>query len=164
MRYIGMIQRGEEFRFPFEACQPIAIGRDGGRQYLERDFPLQARVARAVDLAHSACPQLGEDLVDTNSRTDHLVVLRTIYQAAANEISEGDRHEVAGRSSCAATWSAVESIIARKSSGGTTSARRTAESPHRHRTSGSPSARVSSRLARLRTSQSLCRARPGSLS
>ena len=39
---------------------------NGVGQDLDRDVAIQLRVARAIDLAHSACAQRREDLVDAN--------------------------------------------------------------------------------------------------
>jgi len=38
----------------------------------------------SIDMREVALSQSGKDLVDTNSGTDHPVVIGTIYQAAVN--------------------------------------------------------------------------------
>ena len=51
---VGMIQRGEHFRFALKPREPIVVGRERGRQNLDGDLAFELRVRRAVDLAHSA--------------------------------------------------------------------------------------------------------------
>ena len=50
---VGMVERGEQLRFPLEAGEPVGIARDGRGQQLEGDRALEPRVARPVHLAHA---------------------------------------------------------------------------------------------------------------
>jgi hypothetical protein len=50
----GMRQRGDRLRFALEARDTIGIGRELPGQDLDRDKPIQLRIARAIDLAHAA--------------------------------------------------------------------------------------------------------------
>ena len=59
---VGVIQGSEQFRFTLKAGEPLLVGREGRRQGLDSNLPLQLRVGRAVDLAHSA----GADGGDTS--------------------------------------------------------------------------------------------------
>ena len=65
---VGVIQRCEDFRFALEPGQPVSVGRERGRQNLDGDLPLQLRVGRAIDLAHSARADGGNDLVGAEAR------------------------------------------------------------------------------------------------
>src|SRR5271157_2781635 len=54
-------------RFHFETLPPRGIAGHFGWKNLQRDVAIQARVASAVDLAHSPGAQQGEDLVRAES-------------------------------------------------------------------------------------------------
>ena len=66
-RDVRVIERGEHFGFTLEAREPIRIRRDGFGQDLQRDIPLQSRIARAIDLAHAARAQGGLDFIRPES-------------------------------------------------------------------------------------------------
>ena len=71
-----MVQRGEHFGLALKAGQPIGVGRQCLWQDLDGDLPLQARVGRPPDLAHSPFADLVCDFVDTKTgagREGHLV-------------------------------------------------------------------------------------------
>ena len=68
-----MIQCGGRAGFELEACEAIGIDRHIRGQDLDRDFPVQSRVTRAVHLAHSTCAQSGKHLIWTEVLTDHSV-------------------------------------------------------------------------------------------
>ena len=57
----GMIEGSQDFRFTLETGEPLGIGRHAGRQDLDCDLTLQARVGRAVDLAHPARTERRDD-------------------------------------------------------------------------------------------------------
>jgi hypothetical protein len=50
-----------------EAGHALGVGGKGGGQQLDRDVAIERRVAGAIDLAHAACPERAEDLVDAES-------------------------------------------------------------------------------------------------
>ena len=54
---VGMIQRRRRAGFLLKAPQPVGIGRDGLGQNLDRDFAVQPRVVRTINLTHSARAQ-----------------------------------------------------------------------------------------------------------
>ena len=60
---VRMIQRRDRARLAFEALAQLRVGRERGGENLDRDRPIEPRVAGLVDLAHAACPEGGEDLV-----------------------------------------------------------------------------------------------------
>ena len=66
---MGVIERREHLRLAREARDTLRIGREGGRQDFERDLATKFRVARPIDLAHSAFAQLREDFVDAEPGT-----------------------------------------------------------------------------------------------
>jgi hypothetical protein len=49
-----MVQRCNGARLPLEAANAIGVGSQIVREYLNRDFPAKARVARAIHLSHAA--------------------------------------------------------------------------------------------------------------
>ena len=53
-RDVGVVQGGEDASFALEPREPIRIGRERGRQELDRDVTAKPRVAGAIDLAHPA--------------------------------------------------------------------------------------------------------------
>jgi len=66
-----MIERRQDLRFAREPRPALRIGRECGRQYLQRDVAPQLRIPRAVDFAHSAFAQLGHDLKWTDGLPNH---------------------------------------------------------------------------------------------
>ena len=69
MAMFGMVQCREDFGFALEACQPVGICRNGLRQNLDRDLPLQVRIGGAIDLTHAAHADLGGDFIRAESST-----------------------------------------------------------------------------------------------
>jgi len=53
---IGMIQRGGSERLLFKPAHAVGIKRKPLRQNLDRDFTSKARIAGAINLAHTARP------------------------------------------------------------------------------------------------------------
>ena len=60
---VGMVEQARGAGLLLEAAQPVGVGREGAGQDLDRHVARQARVAGAVDLAHSARAQESGDLV-----------------------------------------------------------------------------------------------------
>ena len=54
-----------------EAAQPLVVGRERRGQDLDRDIAVEAGIARAIDLAHTALAQLVEDSIGTEGLTGH---------------------------------------------------------------------------------------------
>ena len=64
---VGMVQRGDRPRFVLESTQTIGISGEPFRKDLDRHVAPEAGVARAIDLAHAARAERGEDLVRTEA-------------------------------------------------------------------------------------------------
>jgi len=62
-----VIERRDDFRFALKAREPIHIAGDRGGQHLDRHRPLQIVVGGAIDLAHAAGADGGDDLVRAES-------------------------------------------------------------------------------------------------
>jgi len=60
---VWVIERGEYLRLAFEAREPIGILRKRVRQNFDRHIAPEPRVARAIDLAHAARADEGDDVV-----------------------------------------------------------------------------------------------------
>jgi hypothetical protein len=60
---VRMINSRNDGRFPLEPCDSPGVGREIGRQCLQRDVAFQLRIASAIDLAHSAAADDGEHFV-----------------------------------------------------------------------------------------------------
>ena len=70
VRDARVVERGEELRLAIEAGEPFGVGREGARQELERDVAAELRVPGAVDLAHAACAERGDDHVVVDAGPD----------------------------------------------------------------------------------------------
>ena len=66
---VRMVQRRGGSRFLLEALQPVGIGARRSRENLDRDVAPEARVARAIDLAHPARAEQRIDFVGTEMDT-----------------------------------------------------------------------------------------------
>jgi len=64
---VRMRERGDRARLALEAGAQVGIARDFRRKDLDRDGAIEPRVPRAIDLAHAAAAQRGEDLVGAES-------------------------------------------------------------------------------------------------
>ena len=63
-----MIQRGERAGFALEAAFRVVRSGKSAREYLDRNDPIDTRVACFVDLSHAAVADGGEDLVFVDAR------------------------------------------------------------------------------------------------
>src|SRR4051812_30983236 len=64
---VGVVQRGEDFRFSLKAVEPVSVGGQSRRQDLDGDLTFQPGVDRPIHLAHAAFTDLGSDLVDAEA-------------------------------------------------------------------------------------------------
>ena len=60
-KYVGMAESRGRLGLLLKTSQPVRIQRYEGGQDLNRYFALQGWIARAIDLAHSACTQETEN-------------------------------------------------------------------------------------------------------
>ena len=69
----GVRERGGGARFELEAAEAVDVGGELGRQDLDRDLAVEARIACTIDLTHPPLTEGGEDLVgtETASRLEH---------------------------------------------------------------------------------------------
>ena len=58
-----MVERGQRFRFALEPRDAFGIAGERFGQNLDRDFAIELRVTRAIDLAHPAGTERCDDLV-----------------------------------------------------------------------------------------------------
>ena len=65
---VRMIERREELRFALEPGEAFGIPRDDIWQDLERHVAIELCIARAIDLAHAARAQSGDDFVRAEAR------------------------------------------------------------------------------------------------
>ncbi len=66
---VRMVQRRDRAGLALEARTPIGIAGQFARQHLDRHRAIEARVARAVDLPHSAGAQRADDFVRAEPRS-----------------------------------------------------------------------------------------------
>src|SRR5688500_16366024 len=64
---VRMIEGREHARFAVEPRHPLAVRREYGWQYLDRDITAKLRVVRAIDLAHPALADERRDPVRANA-------------------------------------------------------------------------------------------------
>ena len=65
---VRIVQRGNRARFLLEALPRFRIGRERAGEHLDGDRAIEPGVARAVDLAHAARAERGDDFVRTETR------------------------------------------------------------------------------------------------
>ena len=64
---VGMAQRGGGARFLLESPHPVGIGRERGGNDLDGDIASEARIVRAIHLAHAARADQLDDVVRTDA-------------------------------------------------------------------------------------------------
>ena len=64
-----MVQRRDRAGFLLQAPHAIGICGELRWQHLDRNVSSEARVARAIDLAHAACPEQSPHFIGTDERT-----------------------------------------------------------------------------------------------
>ena len=64
---VGMVQRGEDFRFALKARQAIGVGCERRCEDLGSDLTLQLRVRRPIDFPHPTHAELRGDFVDAEA-------------------------------------------------------------------------------------------------
>ena len=62
-----MIERRERLRFARETREAIGVERERLGQHLDRDVAIELRVRRAIDLAHAARADGGDDFVGSEA-------------------------------------------------------------------------------------------------
>ena len=60
---VGVVEAGEDLRLPREPGEPIRVSGKGVREDLQRDLAVELGVSRLPDLAHTAFPEQGGDVV-----------------------------------------------------------------------------------------------------
>lgn len=55
---VGVVESRDRLGFALESLPPVRVGRELGRQHLERHLTFQPGVLGGIDLAHSAGPEL----------------------------------------------------------------------------------------------------------
>src|SRR5688500_5401179 len=64
---VRVIERGRGLRFLNEAAHPALISSQGDGQHLQRDFTMELRVFRKIDLAHTTRAKWFNDFVTADS-------------------------------------------------------------------------------------------------
>ena len=72
---VGVVERRDGTGLLLEAAEAVGIVREARREHFDRNVAAEARVAGAVDLAHSTFANLGKDLVRPEHLTSHYQVL-----------------------------------------------------------------------------------------
>jgi len=67
---VRVVQSGDSLRFALEARATVRVGADFGRQDLDGDRAVEARIAGFVDLAHPTRADGGEDLIRAEANTN----------------------------------------------------------------------------------------------
>ena len=67
LRDVGMIERGQRLRFAGKTRQTIGVAGEEVRQDLQRDVTIELGIPSAIDLAHAAGADGGDDLVRSKS-------------------------------------------------------------------------------------------------
>src|SRR5438552_10209159 len=92
-----MVQRRGGPRFLLEAGKAIGIRRETGRQDFDRDITTKPRIARAIDLAHAACADGGENFIrpEASAGREGHVGFRGLYVSAVARSSRRARASAA---------------------------------------------------------------------
>ena len=64
---VGVVQRSEYSRLPFEAGQPLGVLRDLLQEQLDRHLAAELRILRPIDLSHAPGTEGRNDLVVTQA-------------------------------------------------------------------------------------------------
>ncbi len=64
-----MVERGKDLRLALESREPVRISGEHFGKNFDRDVAVKLRIARAVDLAHSAGAERREDLVHAEAHS-----------------------------------------------------------------------------------------------
>ena len=83
---VGVIEGGGRPGFLLESRDAVRVRRHDRRQDLDRDFAMQARVVRPIDLAHAAFAQFIEDAVWTEFFANHRVLDAEAQQSVEPEL------------------------------------------------------------------------------
>jgi hypothetical protein len=67
VRDVGMIQRCERLRFPFESRQSLRVMGKGFGKDLDCHIAPKSGIASAIDLTHTPFTDLGEEFIDTDA-------------------------------------------------------------------------------------------------
>ena len=70
---VGVVQRGQHFGFAFKPCEAIWIIREGLRQDLERDLPVELGIGGLVDLSHATLANEGGHIVAPYALESHWI-------------------------------------------------------------------------------------------
>ena len=68
---IGVIQRGQDFRFSLQPAYGLAIRSKLLGKYFQRDISIQLGIGSTVDLTHTAFTDFLQDFVMADSCPDH---------------------------------------------------------------------------------------------
>ena len=68
-RDVRVVERGEHLRLTLEPRETVRVGRERGREDLDRHLALQLRIRRPIHLPHSAHTNLGGDLIGSEAAT-----------------------------------------------------------------------------------------------
>ena len=66
----GVVEAGEDLRFPLEPGEPIRVSREGVGEDLQGNVAPELRVGRAIDLPHAPLADEGGDVVVAAAVTD----------------------------------------------------------------------------------------------
>ena len=94
---IGVIQTAGGAGFLFESTLAFGIAREFRGQELDRDVPLQLRIARAIHLTHAADAETAKELESANSITRGSAHRQADYSQRVYQVSTKTRKGQLGR-------------------------------------------------------------------
>ena len=83
----GWLSAASDLCFALEPREPLWIGGKQLRQHLDRHLAMELRIARAIDLAHSARADRAEDFIGTYESScgyRHVSGVRGLYAAGVS--------------------------------------------------------------------------------
>ena len=94
---VGMIQGRRSQRLLLKPAQPVPVERKRRRQNLDRNFPLEASVARPINLAHPARTQRRNNFIRTKPRARGKIHKRPIITQPESETSHRGNRSMSGK-------------------------------------------------------------------
>jgi hypothetical protein len=68
LRNVRMVQRREDLSLALESREPVGVVGERRGENFQRDVAVERRIPRAIDLAHAACAEDADDLIDADAR------------------------------------------------------------------------------------------------
>ena len=93
---VGMVERGQDFRFSLKAAHALGIGGELLGQDFQRDISVQLGIGGAVDLAHAAFTDFLQDFVMADACPEHVSPSQTLPKWCLDDKRSGICRQIEG--------------------------------------------------------------------